>query len=135
MSDAEAFSGIPPDTTFSEGRPSRFDIASVLYLLSSPRSPLSLTLPPELALDIIDFAQYWQPWTTCRMAERRIPNYNEDVLYLSTPCLPSSAIGTLKQLVLNVQSFGRFNAHQTYFEAALVQARWRMCSQMLDGGA
>jgi hypothetical protein len=50
-------------------RPTPFDIAAVLHLLSSPTSPLVgrlPLLPVETALEILDHAEYWQPLRTHR---------------------------------------------------------------------
>jgi hypothetical protein len=132
-------SEMPPDTTVSSGRPTRFDIAAVLYLLSSPSSPLQRVLPPEIALQIIHLAEYWQPWTIYRSAERRVPNYDENLLYLSTPSIPHissrSKVCMVQKLVVRTNSYGRVATDRTWFEGATIHAKWKVDDEVRLEGA
>jgi hypothetical protein len=131
---ADLFSSeLAPDSTFHQGRPSRFDIAHVLYLLSSSTSPLQRVLPPELALQVLALAEYWQPWIVHRSAHRRVPNYDENLLYLTTPSLPLLSSISVKKVCVSVHSFGRVIPANTWFEAVPVWARWDVNNEFHEG--
>jgi hypothetical protein len=66
-----------PSLLTARDRPTAFDIAAVLHLLSSPTSPLATRqrlLPPELALRVLDDAGYWRTMHYARSWRIRAPH-------------------------------------------------------------
>jgi hypothetical protein len=123
-------------------RPTRFDIAAVLHLLSSPTSPLLghlPLLPPELALDIIDLAQYWKTLHVSLGpdAETSVSAHEGSRVLLRTPPIPTSKDGRggrIRRVDFRTVSHdqgwssyqdlqGTYDGSYTWFEAAFISSR------------
>jgi hypothetical protein len=117
----------PNDAEISYPSPTRYDVARVLKMLGStstlPGSQRQRSaLPPEISLYIINLAEYWPSVRVHRVAERRIPKYIGELLYLSTPGLPAGY--ETKRVEIKTVSWAQIHPEHSSFEIALMKARW-----------
>jgi hypothetical protein len=123
----------------AQDRPTPFDIAAVLHLLSSPTSPLVgrlPLLPPETVLDILEYAEYWQSLRAIQATPARITSQDQggNVLHLSTPVFPARSVPArmVRRIEIRTVSHDQgwssdndalhrtYEASWTWFEAALL---------------
>jgi hypothetical protein len=121
-------------TSVDSVRPTRFDIACVLSMLSSSSSVLRDDLPRlplEIALHILDLAQLWLPLSSSCDDQQRITDKvnGGNVLVLLTPMIPDER--ELRQVFIRTISHdqgwsnwrylhGSYSNSRTWFEGALV---------------
>jgi hypothetical protein len=120
-------------TSVDSVRPTRFDIACVLSMLSSSsilRTDLP-RLPLEVALHILDLAQLWLPSSSSCDDKKEIIDYVDggNMLVLLTPTIPDER--KLRQVFIRTISHdqgwsdwrhlhGTYSNSRTWFEGALV---------------
>jgi hypothetical protein len=121
-------------------RPTSFDVAAVLHLLSSPTSPLATRLrllPPELALYVLDCAGYWHARHAHRDWRIRAAHFGGGMaameramlapdgrLYLRAPPLPHGTPRALRRVVIRIAArAGGEGTNEVWFELALMRPR------------
>jgi hypothetical protein len=121
---------VPVDAEISHPSPTRYDVARAHRLLEIASTlPAShghrTALPSEISLYILDLAEYWPSLRVHRTVKRRVPRFLGDLLYLSTPALPTGC--QIKRITFKTvtSASSQTEEHDCIFEIAMLKARWQ----------